>query len=292
MSNATVSALGYLEVGVASLDDWQSFATEVLGVAAERTEDALLLRYDAACWRIRLVETDEDDIRCAGFEVADPQTLEELADRLQALGFSIRAGSAEEAAARQVEALVVCEDPFGLPVELYVGERTTSAACDLPLPDISFVTGNQGLGHMVLYVGDQAQAERFYMEGLGMKLSDHILLGPPDKRFQLTFLHCNPRHHTLALAPAPVPKRLNHIMLQVQSLDAVGHGLDRANGAAVPIANSLGKHTNDEMVSFYMTSPSGFEIEYGHGGIEIDDTTWETGKHYATSFWGHKGALN
>ena len=292
MRNATVSALGYLELGVSSLDAWRSFATDVLGVAAETSNDALLLRYDTECWRIRLVESGEDDIRCAGFEVADAEALAALTDHLNGLGFEARPATPEAAAARQVEALVTCEDPFGLPIELYLGNRTAARACALPLPDISFVTGDQGLGHMVLYVADQAQAESFYMAGLGMKLSDHILLGSADRPFQLTFLHCNPRHHTLALAPAAVPKRLNHIMLQVQSLDAVGHGLDRANGAGVPIASSLGKHTNDEMVSFYMKSPSGFDIEYGHGGIEIDDATWETGKHYATSFWGHKGALN
>ena len=92
----------------------------------------------------------------------------------------------------------------------------------------------------------------------------------------------------MALAPVAAPKRLNHIMLQVTSLDAVGRGLDRANAAGVPIASSLGKHTNDQMVSFYMQTPSGFDVEYGFGGIEIDDATWQVGAHHATSIWGHQ----
>jgi Glyoxalase/Bleomycin resistance protein/Dioxygenase superfamily len=90
----------------------------------------------------------------------------------------------------------------------------------------------------------------------------------------------------------PSPKRLNHIMLQVASLDDVGCGLDRARDANVAISSSLGKHTNDRMVSFYMRTPSGFDIEYGCGGVEIDDATWQPVTYHATSFWGHKGQLN
>ena len=53
-------------------------------------------------------------------------------------------------------------------------------------------------------------------------------------------------------------------------------------------ANSLGKHTNDQMISFYLITPSGFEVEYGFGGREIDDATWVPSRHTATSTWGHE----
>ena len=33
---------------------------------------------------------------------------------------------------------------------------------------------------------------------------------------------------------------------------------------------SLGRHTNDEMISFYLRTPSGFDIEYGFGGKTVD----------------------
>ncbi|MBN9634385.1 MAG: VOC family protein, partial [Actinobacteria bacterium] len=44
----------------------------------------------------------------------------------------------------------------------------------------------------------------------------------------LEFYHCNARHHTLALIPAPMPKRMHHFMLQANTLDEVGFALDRA----------------------------------------------------------------
>jgi hypothetical protein len=117
-------------------------------------------------------------------------------------------------------------------------------------------------------------------------------MGPPGRQITLTFLHCNPRHHTLALAPVPSPRRLNHIMLQLESMDDVGVGLDRARSGGVEISSSLGRHTNDRMISFYMQTPSGFDVEYGYGGVEIDDATWQPATYHAPSLWGHKGRLN
>lgn len=292
MGRAAVGALGYIELGVSNPDAWRTFAEDVLGVACLAQGDGLALRYDQDCWRIRIKPTGEDDLRCAGFQVSSPAMLQQLRARLEAAGFGVREGSAAEAADRRVDQLLVCEEPFGLRVELYTGNRTVQEPFHSPRGVSGFVTEGQGLGHMVIGVSDQAKAESFYMEGLGFLLSDHIVLGPPDRQLTLTFLHCNPRHHTLALVPVPTPKRLNHVMLQVASLDDVGHALDAARDAGVKISSSLGKHTNDRMISFYMQTPSGFDVEYGCGGVEIDDSTWQPATHRATSFWGHKGALN
>ena len=51
----------------------------------------------------------------------------------------------------------------------------------------------------------------------------------------------------------------------------------------------IGKHPNDQMTSFYVRTPSGFEIEYGTGGLEIPmDKPWPVGQFDALSLWGHK----
>ena len=51
---------------------------------------------------------------------------------------------------------------------------------------------------------------------------------------------------------------------------------------------SLGRHTNDMMTSFYVRTPSGFEIEYGTGGVLVDEENWEVENYDAMSFWGHR----
>ena len=40
---------------------------------------------------------------------------------------------------------------------------------------------------------------------------------------------------------------------------------------AAPIVQTLGMHTNDKTISFYAGTPAGFAVEYGTGGILIDD---------------------
>jgi 2,3-dihydroxybiphenyl 1,2-dioxygenase len=292
MKTVSVCGLGYLEIGVSSLAAWRDYAEKVLGAEVLDATDALYVRYDAQVWRLRLVETGEDDIRVAGFEVANIEDLAALRRQLEALDVAVTEAAPADAAARQATHLLRCQDPFGLSVELYVGERLATEPFVSPVGVGGFVTGGLGLGHMVLAVGNEAQAHAFYMEGLGFRLSDDIYIGPPGRQIRLTFLHCNPRHHTIALAPVPSRKRLNHIMLQLRSMDDVGLGLDRARAAGVEISSSLGRHSNDHMFSFYMQTPSGFDIEYGHGGIEIDDATWTPQTHHAPSLWGHKGRLN
>lgn len=42
---------------------------------------------------------------------------------------------------------------------------------------------------------------------------------------------------------------------------------------------------------FYLRTPSGFEIEYGWGGREVDDATRHVQKHHAPSIWGHRRAM-
>lgn len=292
MTDAAVSALGYIEVGATDLAAWQGYAEAVLGVAVENTDDSLRLRMDSEVWRIQLVASDTDDLQCIGFKVKDGATLSLLQTKLEAIGVDVESATADQAAARSVEQMLHCVDPNGIRVELYVGDRTSEQAFVSPQQVSSFVTGEQGLGHIVLFVPDEASAITFYQQGLGFLLSDHINMGPAEQKIKLTFLHCNPRHHTLALVPVPVPKRLNHIMLQVGSLDDVGFGLDRATNHGVPISSTLGCHTNDKMVSFYMKTPSGFDIEYGYGGVEIDDETWQPVTYDAPSIWGHKGSVN
>jgi len=292
MNPTSVSELAYIELGVSNLANWQRYATEVLGLSAEMQDGALLLKSDSSIWRIKVVDSGEDDIRCAGFHVDNDQALQTISRQLHDIGFSINELGKAEKTARGVDVLMSCADPFGLGIELFLGDRSNGAPFVSPQDVNGFITGSQGLGHMVLFVPDADAAIAFYQHGLGFRLSDHITMGPEGSQIELTFLHCNSRHHTLALAPVPAPKKLNHIMLEVTNLDDVGFGLDRAMAQSTPITSSIGCHTNDKMVSFYMQTPSGFDLEYGFGGIEIDDNTWQTTHYDKPSIWGHKGNLN
>ena len=287
---AAISALGYLGIGASDLDAWRGYATETLGLACVEQDGALLLRMDDAPWRMRIEQSDADDLSYAGFEVASADVLARISERLKTMDVEISQGSEEECAARCVDTLTRCADPNGIAIELYCGRGSAGEAFVSPR-GLSFITGDQGLGHIVLMVDEEAASRRFYEEGLGFKLSDTITMGTPPQALELTFLHCNTRHHTVALAPVPgLPKRLNHIMVQVDSLDVVGATLDLVRDREIPLSTQLGKHTNDHMTSFYMQTPSGFDIEFGFGARNVDDATWEVGHYDSGSEWGHQRA--
>jgi len=76
-------------------------------------------------------------------------------------------------------------------------------------------------------------------------------------------------------------------MLERNSLDDVGSTYYLCQEKKIPITASLGRHTNDKMLSFYMQNPSGFNVEYGWGGRLVDDSTWVVQQHTEGSVWGH-----
>lgn len=290
--------LGYLGLTVSDLAAWHGFGREILGAevrpALESGAAGLVadcqLRLDDRSHRILLHEGDDDDLAYVGWEVPTPAALERLTDRLNAAGHDVVEEPAEVAAARDVTTLLSVADPDGLRTELFTGpyvdrERPFHPSRSHP----GYVMGELGLGHIVLAVNDIDRTRAFYEGPMGFRLSDQADFPMPDGVVRtVSFFHCNPRHHSLALVPIEWDQRLRHIMLEVQDLDEVGRCLDLARDRDI-VSRRLGRHTNDRMVSFYLHSPSGFEVEYGWGARTVDDNTWRVERHRGrASVWGHQ----
>ena len=286
-----VGSLAYVGFSVKDPAAFDQFARQVLGLMpAEAAGGAHRYRLDELAWRIAVERGEADDIAYAGFEVAGAAELEAVRRRLAEADVAVGNGDPALLAERGVLGLITCRDPDGMRVEVFYGAtQRTEAPFVSPQNVPAFVTGEQGLGHIVLSTKDINAARRFYQELLGFRLSDIIRMRMgPQVTFDMEFFHCNARHHTLALIPAPMPKRLHHFMLQVPSIDSVGFALERAEAAGAPITATLGRHTNDQMVSFYARTPGGFEVEFGYGALEVDDATWRVARHDKPSSWGHK----
>jgi 2,3-dihydroxybiphenyl 1,2-dioxygenase len=285
-----IARLGYLGFEASDLAAWEGFAVEALGLAlAGRGADgSVALRMDEQAQRIVVHPGEADDLAYLGFEVDDEHALGELAQRLSYSGFPVTEGKPETARARRVEQLLRVEDPRGVPVELFHGPERTAEPFRSDAVPSGFVTGQEGLGHLVLVARDAAANDRFYREILGMKLSDRIHTElAPGLTLDITFLHANPRHHTVAFTEAPLPKRIHHFMVELGAMEDVGRAYDRCLERGVPIANTLGQHPNDGMFSFYARTPSGFEVEVGWGGRKVDDATWDVRTYDRLSTWGH-----
>lgn len=218
--------------------------------------------------------------------MADAAALDIAAEELERAGCTTELATDAECAARQVRGLLRTTDPAGFRVEIFHGPIHDHRLFVSPTGVSGFVTGPQGLGHIVLGTPHPAETVDFYTDVLGFRVSDYWKPGEHD----VVFLRCNPRHHSLALVPAPEPA-LYHFMLEARTLDDVGYTLDRHLDSGIPLSMGMGKHTNDHMVSFYSRSPSGFEVEFGFGGRLVDDETWTVTEITKPSFWGHRPPL-
>ena len=280
---ASVTQLGYVGISVSNIEEWEHFGTDVLGLQSNGVGDdgSLTLRMDEYTHRFIVSPGGKDDVEFVGFQVTDEPALREMAEQLRQAGVEVTIGTDDEAKARKVEGLIKFDDPDGTPTEVYFGPPISfDRPFNSPRAISGFVTGEQGLGHVVYHVENLERSLTFYRDVLGMKISDFIR--------NLVFFHCNPRHHTLALIESKSPKRLNHFMLQAQGMNDVGSTYDLVQDQEMQITRGLGRHTNDHMTSFYMKTPSGFDVEYGWGARTVDDTTWQVQRHEKGSIWGHR----
>jgi hypothetical protein len=77
-------------------------------------------------------------------------------------------------------------------------------------------------------------------------------------------------------------------MFETKDHDDVGSAFDRLWTSDIAIPNGLGRHDNDGMLSFYLQTPAGFQIEVGHGARVITER-WDDNRRYnCISTWGHQ----
>jgi 3,4-dihydroxy-9,10-secoandrosta-1,3,5(10)-triene-9,17-dione 4,5-dioxygenase len=290
-----IKSMGYVCVASTDLSAWELFAEKVLGLVRTTgpTEGQLYYRLDEVSARIVVFPSDVDLLSCVGWEVADHCALDAARDHLKNANVEFEEGTPEELADRRVQELIRFSDPFDNVFELFHGISYERKEAITPYGQ-RFVTGEQGMGHVVIPVTDDVEALRFYTETLGFRLRDSMSMPgefvgkPAGSKVWLRFLGVNPRHHSLAFLPMPNPSKCVHIMLEVERLDDVGRALERVRRHKAPLSATLGRHMNDQMVSFYVRSPGGFDIEFGTDGLQVDDHRWVARESTAVSYWGHE----
>ena len=288
LPSGTVAQLGYLGLEVSNLAAWEKFATEVLGVGVVNRQEngGFALRMDSHAQRFVVSPGKADDVAFLGWQVADDAALDALSARARAAGIDVREGTPEEHAARKVARLVAFTDPGGMPTEVFHSPALVAEPFVSSVVRSGFVADEQGLGHVVISANDQQESRRFYEGVLGFRLSDHIIASVHGYAVNIAFFHANARHHSVAFGEKQ-RKRIHHFMLEVRSMDDVGLAFDRALRGGARIMQTLGRHPNDRMFSFYAKTPSGFQFELGWGGRQVDDATWTPTTYDHISEWGH-----
>lgn len=294
--------ISYLGLHVPDVDAFTAYATDVIGLMPARAvpgedpmaptstggrapDGSVYLKADDRQWRVGVHRGDQPGLAYVGFELGSEEAFTRALDHLDRCGAGPTAGTDEERTARAVRDLVWLTDPSGVRVELCWGP-TVDGGFVSPAGVPRFVTGELGLGHYVVLTPDLDASLGFYRGLLGFSLTDYVEIGPG---MSVQFLRCTPRHHSVALTAVGPMSGLHHIAFEVPDIDQVGCALDRATRAEVPITASLGRHKNDRMLSFYMRSPAGFEVEVGCGGRLVDDRTWVVNHFTGGDEWGHHG---
>jgi len=228
--------------------------------------------------QLRLVPSPRRRLVELGISAGDPDDLESVAARLRALGVAVK----------QTPDAVTATDPgTGVRVVLSVADPLSSHPAPViaqnapgrpdrgtsraePIGRTNPVRPRK-LGHVVLGSVELEASERFFIQGVGFKVSDRV----PDAA---SFLRCSTDHHNLLVQAAPIPF-LHHSSWQVDDVDEVGRGA-HALLEKDPARHlwGLGRHHIGSNFFWYLKDPAGnFTEYYADMDCIIDDQLWDPG---------------
>jgi catechol 2,3-dioxygenase-like lactoylglutathione lyase family enzyme len=228
--------------------------------------------------QLRLVQSPRRQLVELGIGVDDPDDLHSAAGRLGALGIDVK---------QTLDALSATDPGTGVRVVLSVADPLDSQPAPVIAPNAPgrpdrgtsraepILRENpvrpRKLGHVVLGSTELDASERFFIQGIGFKVSDKV----PDAA---SFLRCSTDHHNLLVQAAPIPF-LHHSSWQVDDVDEVGRGA-HAMLQKDPASHvwGLGRHHIGSNFFWYLKDPAGnFTEYYADMDCIIDDQLWDPG---------------
>jgi len=284
--------LGYIVIETDKFTDWKRFGRDAIGMHLDDiTPDTARFRLDTNECRVLLRRGPAEDVVTLGWHLDDHATFDEICRRIVVHGVPTVEGPDEDAKLRGVERFLRFPGPNGLTQEIYTTART--APLPLDIPGSGFVTGAGGLGHVALTTKKPHELRGYYNHVFDARLSDYIDETINGMKLKIRFLRVNERHHSVAIASVnalpinPIRTRVQHVNVQVATLDDIVASYQRVKQLGFDMALSVGQHTNDKELSYYAMTPSGFEWEVGWNPIVVDESTWQPTTHQGISIWGH-----
>lgn len=254
------SRLGYATLQVTDLERTARFYDDLVGLErCEAPEGEVWLRCSDKPYDIVLVEGDEPGLAAVGFEIENEKELQKAFDHIAGCGYSPEWTDSESCARHRVKAGFTFRNPdTGLLLDYYHGQEIV-APFEPTLAKIA------RLGHVVLNVADYPTAHKFWVESLGLAISDHV----PGR---IAFLRAWPNalHHSFALVQGETDG-LNHVNFMVEDIDDIGKGMNRMKKADVPIVFGPGRHEPSTSIFLYWLDPDGMSVEYSFGMEEIHE---------------------
>ncbi|MGO9382332.1 MAG: VOC family protein [Mycobacterium sp.] len=135
----------------------------------------------------------------------------------------------------------------------------------------------QRLGHLVMQSTRYLEALDWYLDNLGMIVSDFLFFaGQRERGPTMSFIRCDrgstpADHHTLAMALGPANRYL-HSAYQVSDLDALAAGGEYLRERGYFRSWGIGRHIQGSQIFDYWRDPDGFLVEHFTDGDMFDNT--------------------
>jgi catechol 2,3-dioxygenase-like lactoylglutathione lyase family enzyme len=228
--------------------------------------------------QLRIVESPTRRLIELWIGADDPDDLDRVADRLVRLGVTSQRDAASVSAleihsgARAVIKVLprISQDPAAMAPYNGPG-RAERKNCRAPAVLREEPIRPRKLGHVVIGTPDAEASQRFFVDGVGFKVSDQV-------RGAAAFMRCSTDHHNLLIQPSPVPF-LHHTSWQVEDVDEVGRGAMRMlDGHPERHTWGLGRHFIGSNFFWYLRDPAGnFSEYYSDMDTITDDQLWTPG---------------
>jgi catechol 2,3-dioxygenase-like lactoylglutathione lyase family enzyme len=135
----------------------------------------------------------------------------------------------------------------------------------------------QRLGHLVVQTTKYLETLNWYLDTLGMVVSDFLFFpGQRERGPTMSFIRCDrgsaaTDHHTLAVALGPA-NRYVHSAYQVSDLDALAAGGEYLRERGYSRSWGIGRHIQGSQIFDYWRDPDGFLVEHFADGDRFDNT--------------------
>jgi 2,3-dihydroxybiphenyl 1,2-dioxygenase len=283
-----ILGLGYLGLESSNAKAWIDYGPEVLGFSLNesRNNENVYLRMDDRHHRIVVREGPNEGVQYIGWEARHRIAFEEAIAKLRAKGVEVTMGDDALAAERAVLEVAQFADPAGFQHELFYGQYFDPGSFMPGRPHSGFVAEEKGLGHVVLLVPELTkELDSFYRDVLEFRWFGHGVSKGIGYFYRTKLSNSS---HNIALIGVPGMRGLHHIGIEVKELDDVGIAYDRSIERDIPIHMTMGRHTQDPVVSFYGFTATGGLLEYIWGAPEMPEETFYERAAEKLSVWGHK----
>jgi catechol 2,3-dioxygenase-like lactoylglutathione lyase family enzyme len=284
----TLKKVGHIAMRVPDPERGARFYSEILGFdISARANGVVFLRCNPDHHSTVLYPIDHSSpwdasmpqragLHHMAFEVESREELEKAADFLRSRGVTLISGPGrcEELG---VEGTLRFLDPEERCVELYCGMEQIQESRP-PKSEIH----TKRLSHLNFYSQKWEESSKFYIELLGVKVSDWV------KDFGV-FMRCAPDYHSLVFMQGK-ESGLNHAMYEIESYDMLTRAVEVMQERGVRIVRGPGRHGPGRALYLYCQDSEGNTFELGCEEQQIhDEDRWTprvlTRKEIGLNLW-------